>query len=112
MYQIALYGLHTQFKEQIAYINSQTKFNDLLAPPDPIDVQVAEAELATAHAVLSEAERELERVLDGPQAGELALLEAQIEKGQRDFETFSAGPDPEDGSCQSSDSRPGVVGPV
>ncbi|HUV27059.1 MAG TPA: HlyD family efflux transporter periplasmic adaptor subunit [Anaerolineales bacterium] len=93
----ALKGLEVKrTQEQIAYINSQTKFNDLLAPPDPIDVQVAEAELATAQAVLSEAERELERVLDGPQAGELALLEAQIEKGQRDFETFSAGPDPED----------------
>ena len=83
-------------QEQLAYNNSQTKYDNLLAPPDPIDVQVAEAVLATAQALLSEAERELERVLDGPQAGEVALLEAQIEKGKRDFETFSAGPDPKD----------------
>lgn len=83
-------------QEQLAYNNSQTKYDNLLAPPDPIDVQVAEAELTTAQALLSEAERELERVLDGPQAGEVALLEAQIEKGKRDFETLSAGPEPED----------------
>jgi HlyD family secretion protein len=93
----ALKGLEVKrTQEQIAFNNSQTKFNDLLAPPDPIDVQVAEAELTTAQALLSEAERELERVLNGPEAGELALLEAQIKKGYRDFETFSAGPDPKD----------------
>ena len=28
--------------------------------------------------------------------GEVALLEAQIGKGYRDFETYSAGPDPDD----------------
>jgi HlyD family secretion protein len=83
-------------QDQLAYNNSQTKYNDLLDPPDPVDVQVAEAELATAQALLSEADRELERVLDGPDAGEVALLEAQIEKGNRDFETYSVGPDPDD----------------
>lgn len=83
-------------QDQLAYNNSQTKYNDLLEPPDPVDVQVAEAELATAKALLSEAERELERVLDGPESGEVALLEAQIEKGYRDYETYSAGPDPDD----------------
>ncbi|UCF28914.1 MAG: HlyD family efflux transporter periplasmic adaptor subunit, partial [Chloroflexota bacterium] len=31
-----------------------------------------------------------------PQPGEVALLEAQIENGYRDFETFRSGPDPED----------------
>ena len=83
-------------QEQLAINNSYIKLDDLLAPPDPVDVQVAEAELATAHALLNDAERELERQLNGPQAGEVALLEAQIEKGQRDFEIYSAGPDPGD----------------
>lgn len=83
-------------QEQLAYNNSQTKYNDLLEPPDPVDVQVAEAELATARALLSEAERELERVLDGPDAGEVALVDAQIEKGLRDFEIYNTGPDPDD----------------
>lgn len=93
----ALKGLEIKRTQvQLAYNNSQTKYNNLLAPPEPVDVQVAQSELATAQALLSEAERELERVLNGPQTGELALLEVQIEKGYRDFETYSAGPDPDD----------------
>lgn len=93
----ALKGLEVKrTQEELALIDSRARYNDLLSPPDPIDVQVAEAELATAQAMLSEAERELQRVLDGPQPGEVALLEAQIENGYRDFETFRAGPDPED----------------
>jgi HlyD family secretion protein len=93
----ALKGLEIKrTQDQLSYNNSQTKYNNLLAPPDPVDVNVAESELATAQALLNEAERELERVLNGPEAGEVAVLEAQIEKGYRDFETFSAGPDPDD----------------
>jgi multidrug efflux pump subunit AcrA (membrane-fusion protein) len=57
---------------------------------------VAEADYITAQAALLQAERDLERVLDGPDPGEVALLEAQIEKGYRDFETYSDGPDPDD----------------
>jgi multidrug efflux pump subunit AcrA (membrane-fusion protein) len=83
-------------QEELALNKSQTRYNELLAPPDPIDVQVAEAELATAQALLSEAERELQRVLGGPQPGELALLEALIQNGYRDFDIFKSGPDPED----------------
>lgn len=93
----ALKGLEVKrSQEQLAYNDSKFKLNNLIAPPDAVDVQVAEAKLATEQALLSDAERKLKRVLDGPQAGEVALLEAQIEKGYRDFETFSAGPDPED----------------
>ena len=83
-------------QEQLAINNSYINLNDLIAPPDLVDVQVAEAELATAQALLSDAERELDRQLNGPRAGEVALLEAQINKGQRDFEIYSVGPDPED----------------
>lgn len=93
----ALKGLEViRTQQELALIDSQTRYNELLAPPDPIDVQVAEAELATAQAMLSEAERELERVLDGPEAGEVALLEAQIDNGYRDFAIFDSGADPED----------------
>ena len=35
-------------------------------------------------------------MLAGPDAGEVALLEAQIEKGYRDHETYRVGPDPDD----------------
>ena len=93
----ALKGLEVKRSmEQLSLEKARSRYNDLLEPPDPVDVQVSEAELATAQARLSEAERELERVLDGPQPGEIALLQAQIERGRQDFETFSAGPDPKD----------------
>ena len=93
----ALKGLEVKrTQEQLALNKLKTRLNELLEPPDPVDVQVAEAKLATAQAMLSDADRQLERVLDGPQAGEAALLEAQIRKGQRDFLTYSTGPDPAD----------------
>jgi multidrug efflux pump subunit AcrA (membrane-fusion protein) len=93
----ALKGLEVKrSQDQLAYNNSQTKYNNLLEPPDQIDVEVAEAEHFTAQASLHQAQRDLERVMDGPEAGEVALLEAQIEKGYRDHETYSAGPDPDD----------------
>lgn len=93
----ALKGLEVKrTQEQLALNKSKTRLNELLEPPDPVDVQVAEAKLATAEAMLSDAERQLERVLDGPQAGEVALLEAQLRRGQRDFRTYSTGPDPAD----------------
>lgn len=93
----ALKGLEViRTQQELAYTHSLTRFNDLQSPPDPVDVQVAEAELVTAQALFNDAERELKRVMDGPNAGEVALLEAQIEKGYRDFETYNAGPDPDD----------------
>jgi multidrug efflux pump subunit AcrA (membrane-fusion protein) len=93
----ALKGLEfKRSQEQLAYNNSQARYNELLEPPEPVDVQVAEAKFATAQAVLSEAERELERVINGPQAGEIAVLKAQIEKGRRDYEIYNEGPDPDD----------------
>ena len=65
-------------------------------PPDPIDLAVAQTAYDTAKALLDQAQRDLERVQDGPNAGDVALLEAQIEKGYRDHATYAAGPDPDD----------------
>ena len=93
----ALKGIEVKrTQEELALIDSKTRYNELQSPPDPTDVQVAESDLATAQALLHNAEIELQRVLDGPQPGEISLLEAQIENGYRDFEMFTAGPDPDD----------------
>jgi HlyD family secretion protein len=92
-----LKGLEIQrTQDQLAYNRAQTKYNDLLEPPDPTDVAVAETEYQSAQAALSQAERVLKRIQDGPDSGDVAVLEAQIEKGYRDYETYSAGPDPDD----------------
>jgi multidrug efflux pump subunit AcrA (membrane-fusion protein) len=93
----ALKGLEIQRTQaQLKYNDSVTKYNDLLSPPDPIDLSVAEAAYSKAQAQLDQAQIDLARVQDGPDAGDVALLQAQIEKGNRDYETYSAGPDPED----------------
>ena len=81
---------------QQIYDAAARQLNSLEGTGSEVDINVAEADYLSAQATLIQAERDLERVMDGPNAGEVALLEAQIEKGHRDFETYSAGPDPDD----------------
>jgi HlyD family secretion protein len=88
--------LSRQAAAQQVYDDVVRRLNAMEGTGSEVDINVAEAEYFTAQAALLQAERDLERVLDGPDPGEVALLEAQIEKGFRDSETFSAGPDPDD----------------
>lgn len=88
--------LARQAAAQQVYDDAVRRLNAMEGTGSEVDINVADAEYITAQAALLQAERDLERVLDGPDPGEVALLEAQIEKGYRDFETFSAGPDPDD----------------
>ena len=81
---------------QQVYDTAVRRLNALLGTGSEADIAVAEANYLTAQAQLVQAERDMERVMDGPDAGEVALLEAQIEKGFRDSKTYSAGPDPDD----------------
>jgi multidrug efflux pump subunit AcrA (membrane-fusion protein) len=97
IFRQALKGLEIQRTQaQLSYNDSVTKYNDLLSPPDPIDLNVKEASYSKAKAELEQAQIDLARVQDGPDAGDVALLEAKIEKGLRDYEKYSAGPDPDD----------------
>lgn len=88
--------LARQAAAQQVYDNAVRQLNAMQGTGSEVDINVAEAEYITAQAALLQAQRDLERVLDGPDPGEVALLEAQIDKGQRDFEIFNAGPDPDD----------------
>jgi HlyD family secretion protein len=88
--------LARQAAAQQVYDNAVRQLNAMQGSGSEVDINVAEAEYITAQAALLQAQRDLERVLDGPDPGEIALLEAQIDKGQRDFEIYSAGPDPDD----------------
>jgi multidrug efflux pump subunit AcrA (membrane-fusion protein) len=88
--------LSRQAAAQQVYDDAVRRLNALQGTGSEVDINVAEADYITAQAALLQAERDLERVLDGPDPGEVALLEAQIEKGYRDFETYSDGPDPDD----------------
>jgi multidrug efflux pump subunit AcrA (membrane-fusion protein) len=88
--------LARQAAAQQVYDNAIRQLNAMQGTGSEVDINVAEAEYITAQAALLQAQRDLERVLDGPDPGEIALLEAQIDKGQRDFEIYSTGPDPDD----------------
>ena len=81
---------------QQVYDQAVRQLNALEGTGSEVDINVAQADYLTAQAALTQAERDLVRVLEGPDAGEVALLEAQIEKGYRDYETYRAGPDPDD----------------
>jgi multidrug resistance efflux pump len=81
---------------QQVYDAAVRKLNALLGTGSEADIAVAEADLALAQAQVSEAEREWERVQEGPNQADVALLEAQIASASRDYEIYKDGPDPDD----------------
>ncbi len=83
-------------RDRLAYERSQDKYESLLEPPDPEDVALAESALTLAKARLAQAQRDLERIQDGPSAAEIAVLEAQLVNAQREWERLKDGPDEND----------------
>ena len=61
-------------------------------PADPIDVAVAESQLATARVELTGAQKEYNKLLAGPNPGDLALAEASLAEAQADWESLKDGP--------------------
>ena len=93
----ALDGLQIQLtQDQLSYEKSLNRYNQLLSPPDPIDVGVAKANLAAANSQLVEAKREWDRVKNGPSAADIAVHEAILADAHREWERLKDGPDPED----------------
>lgn len=81
---------------QQAYDDAVRRLNALEGTGSDADIAVAAANLATAKAQLSDAQRNWDRVQEGPSAGDVALLEAQIENAYRDYQIYKDGPDPDD----------------
>ena len=81
---------------QQAYDDAVRRLNALEGTGSDADIAVAAANLATAKAQLSDAQRNWERVQEGASPGDVALLEAQIENAYRDYEFYKDGPDPDD----------------
>lgn len=72
------------------------QLNSLQGPMNATDLAVQETNLATAQAQLLEAQREWERIKDGPNPADMAVLEAQFEDAQREYERVKDGADPAD----------------
>jgi HlyD family secretion protein len=107
LYKQILEGLEIQrIQLQIAYEKSQQRYQDLQAPPDPIDVAVAEAYLSGAQAQLADAERSWARIENGTSPADIALLEALLADAQREWERLKDGPDPADISAAEARVQP------
>jgi len=78
------------------YNKSVTRYHEMLKPPNPADVALAESDLTLARAELKDAEKEWERVKDGTSPGDLAVFEAELADAQREWERVKDGPPPDD----------------
>jgi HlyD family secretion protein len=83
-------------QDQRSYNSAVFRYNELLNPPDPVDVAVAESDLALAKAQLNEAVREWERLKDGANIADLAVYQAELFEAQRRWERVKDGPHPDD----------------
>ena len=81
---------------QQVYDDAVRRLNALLGTGSEADIAVAQADFATAQAQLIQAQRDWERVQEGPSAGDIAVLEAQIASAYEDHEIYKDGPDPAD----------------
>jgi HlyD family secretion protein len=81
---------------QQVYDAAVRRLNSVSGTGSVVDIAVAEADLLTAKAQLEQAQREYDRVKDGPSQAEISVLKAQIESAHRDLEGLRNGPDPDD----------------
>lgn len=59
-------------------IDAQEKYDEMKEPADPVDLAMAESDLALAQVNVAELERQIEDLQDGPDPDEVALAEARI----------------------------------
>jgi HlyD family secretion protein len=83
-------------QSKVAYQQSLEKYNELLAPKDPVDIALAESELNFAIASYNEAQREWDRVKDGFSEADVSVLEAELNNALREYERIKDGPHPDD----------------
>jgi len=90
------YYLSKKAAAEKAYEEAARRVNSLQSTGNVIDIAVEEGNLITAEAQLAQAQREWERIKDGPNPGDLAVLAAQIALAKNDYAILTNGPDPDD----------------
>ena len=83
-------------RDRLAYERSQERYDNLLEPPDPGDIALAEAAVALGKALLTQAEQDLESIQSGPRAVDIAVLKAQLDDANREWRRLANGPDQND----------------
>ena len=90
-------SLQSQLSEaQQIHDSAARTLNSLQGTASQTDQEIAAANLEKAKAQLAQAQRDWERVKDGPSQAYIALNEAQLEDAQREWERLKDGPDPDD----------------
>jgi len=79
---------------QGAYDTALRYYNAVTGTGSELNLELTEAELATALAELAVAQKDYERAIDGPTPGEVALGEAQLAVAIANYETLKDGADP------------------
>jgi len=79
---------------QAAYDNALRYYNAVTGTGSELDLDSSSADLAAAQALLAEAQREYDRIKDGPTPGEVALAEANLALAEAKYETLKNGVDP------------------
>ncbi len=79
---------------QAVYDSALRYYNAVTGTGSELDLELSAADLAASQAKLAEAEREYERIKDGPTPGEIALAEANLALAEAKYETLKAGVDP------------------
>lgn len=80
--------------DQRSYEDAVRRYNDLLEPVDPLDLALAQANVAGNLAQLAQAQRDWQRLQGGTSPGDIAVLEAQVADAQRAWERLQDGTDP------------------
>jgi HlyD family secretion protein len=81
---------------QNAYNDAFSYYNAVSGTGSDVDKALTEANLLAAQAQLSAAQREWERIKDGPTPGEQALAEAELAAAQAKWDVLKDGPDPDE----------------
>ncbi len=79
-------------QDQKAYDAAANRYEALLVPPDPLDLALAQANVAGRQAQVVQAQLDVERLQSGPAAGDIAVLEARLEDARREFLRVQDGP--------------------
>jgi HlyD family secretion protein len=97
LYQRILNSLELKkAQDQRAYDESLKRYNNLQKPADLQDVAIAQAAVELAKAEVAQAERHWERVKDGANPSDLAVLEASLGDAQRELQRWQNGPNPDE----------------
>jgi len=77
---------------QTAYDAAVTRLNNLLGHANQVEMNLAEAEVKLAEASLADAQRELDKVKDGPDPEALALAQARLSAAEAQLAAAQAQP--------------------